>query len=63
MQPITLSKAPTVTIAFKHSDVYKLLLHLFITFESNCLLHKQLGEECDEKRQNNLHLIIVIIKQ
>ena len=44
-------------LACKHRDVYKVLLHLFIEFESNyCLPHKQLGEECDEKLQDNLHL-------
>ena len=33
------------------------MLHLFIAFESNyCLPHKQLGEEYDEKLQDNLHL-------
>ena len=55
MQPVKLSKAP-IYISLQTQGCL-VLLHLFIAFESNyCLPHKQLGEECDEKLQGNLHL-------
>lgn len=57
LQCIPLRYQKLLLLACKHRDIYKVLLHLFIAFESNyCLPHKQLGEECDEKLQDNLHL-------